>query len=649
LLASQKTTFTDDAEKMAWLQGCMQQMYRRGAAGEPLVKFALTQLVEQTDSRHGYVALRQPASDAFFIFCVVDCVAASNEEEGRRLAAEDFSENIFGEESLLVQAKYTEKVIDITILARHAREKFQGGHLSVPVFVGKNLAGVIGLMGRSAPYASAAVQAVEMVMGYALSIERVQQLEVADTQETDYRNIFELTNDGMAVINPLTEKVLHANTKLCGLLGLSLDELLGRSLLEFEWNAANGYDLEGARKLVSLASRSKRSVGGEWMFRRRDGKTIWTQLQMKQGLIAEREYVFVSVRDIGDEKQMQEKLSLISEHDPLTGLYNRAVFDRCLTGHNCNDVIGLVLCDIDGLRLINESAGDHTGDAVLVALGEFLQEICPTETEKTFRIGGDMFAVLLGAKSELVPRQIARQIEEFARTRTGIAGFSISAAALKFAPGDDLSKKLRQAEGMLHRQKMHCERSEKNGVAQMLTQALATRDNITGGHADRMEEMCVALLRDVAGEEAEATDMRLFAKFHDIGKIGIPDDLLFKPGRLLPEEYQQMKLHSKLGANIARASSALAPIADLILMHHERWDGYGYPLGKKAREIPLECRILAVVDAFDAMTSDRPYRRAMDIQAAMNELFLHAGTQFDPELVERFSALRQRQRHSRVE
>ncbi len=627
----------------------MQQMYRRGAAGEELVKFALAQLVEETGSQHGYVALRQPASDTFFIYCVVDCALASSEEEGRQLAAADFAENIFAEEALLLQAKYTEKVIDITIIARHAREKFQGGHLSVPVFVGRHLAGVVGLMGRKTPYGGVEVQATEMVMGYALSVQRVQQLEVADAQETDYRNIFELTSDGMAVINPMTEEVLHANTKLCALLGLSLDDLLGRSLLEFEWNAANGYDLEGARKLVNLASRSKRSVGGEWMFRRRDGKTVWTQLQMKQGLIAEREYVFVSVRDIGDEKQMQEKLSLISEHDPLTGLYNRAVFDRCLTGHNCSDVIGLVLCDIDGLRLINENAGDHTGDAVLVALGEFLQETCPSATEKTFRIGGDMFAVLFGAQSKLVPRQIAQQIEEFARTRTGIAGFSITAAALKFTPGDDLSKKLRQAEGMLHRQKMHCERSEKNGVAQMLTRALATRDNITGGHADRMEEMCVALLRNVVGDEAEATDMRLFAKFHDIGKIGIPDDLLFKPGRLLPEEYQQMKLHSKLGANIARASSALAPIADMILMHHERWDGYGYPLGKRAREIPLECRILAVVDAFDAMTSDRPYRRAMDTQAAINELFLHAGTQFDPELVELFAAMRQGQKRPRIE
>jgi HD-GYP domain-containing protein (c-di-GMP phosphodiesterase class II) len=133
--------------------------------------------------------------------------------------------------------------------------------------------------------------------------------------------------------------------------------------------------------------------------------------------------------------------------------------------------------------------------------------------------------------------------------------------------------------------------------------------------------------------ESKITDLRLLAQFHDIGKVGIPDRILFKRGPLTSEEASEMQRHSEIGHRIAMSAPDLAPIAEFILKHHEWWNGTGYPLKLKGENIPLECRILAIADAYDAMTSDRPYRRAMPHEDAIAEIMKCKGVQFDPELV----------------
>ncbi|WP_054696517.1 HD-GYP domain-containing protein [Syntrophomonas palmitatica] len=182
----------------------------------------------------------------------------------------------------------------------------------------------------------------------------------------------------------------------------------------------------------------------------------------------------------------------------------------------------------------------------------------------------------------------------------------------------------------------------KEGCYEALMKTVEARNHVTEGHANRMQEM-VSILAAASGcTDKEIHDLRLLAQFHDIGKIGIPDHILSKPGPLNEEEYCIMQRHCAIGYRIALSAPDLTHIADWILKHHERWNGKGYPLGLKESEIPLACRILAVADAYDAMTSDRPYRKAMDPEKAVNELIINAGTQFDPDLVILFISCREK-------
>jgi putative nucleotidyltransferase with HDIG domain len=176
-----------------------------------------------------------------------------------------------------------------------------------------------------------------------------------------------------------------------------------------------------------------------------------------------------------------------------------------------------------------------------------------------------------------------------------------------------------------------------------LLAALDTRDTETEGHSERVAAYTMLIAQQLNLSEAELQHIEHGALLHDIGKIGVPDHILYKPGPLTPEEWEIMKQHPVIGYKMCMKIEMLRPAAPIVLHHHERWDGRGYPYGLNGAEIPLGARIFAIADTLDAMTSDRPYRKALSFAQAREEIERCAGSQFDPELVRVFLELPEEQ------
>lgn len=171
-------------------------------------------------------------------------------------------------------------------------------------------------------------------------------------------------------------------------------------------------------------------------------------------------------------------------------------------------------------------------------------------------------------------------------------------------------------------------------IIESLVAALEAKDNYTSGHSDRVAFMTYELSKWIGIKGLELENIHIAAHLHDIGKIGVPDIILNKNGKLLPHEWEYIEMHPKIGFDILSKSKRLKSISKIVLYHHERWDGKGYPKRLSGTSIPIGSRIIAVCDSIDAMTSDRPYRKAMSFEACMNEIIINSGLMFDPVIVQ---------------
>ena len=349
--------------------------------------------------------------------------------------------------------------------------------------------------------------------------------------------------------------------------------------------------------------------------------------------------VVMVFRDIAQEKAQREKIDYIVTHDSMTGLYNRYFMEeRVHSMENAGDTpFAVIMGDLNGLKLINDAFGHNAGDTFIIKVAEILKECC-RQGDLVGRWGGDEFLVLMPggtaeAAEQFIDRVLQRCVEESdERIQLSIAmGYGV-----KSLGGKEFQEILSQAEQWTYRRKLMIEKSFRSSVINALLSTLSAKSEETEEHAERLQQYCLQVAKHLGVSAKELDEMTLFAMLHDIGKVGINDGILQKPGPLTNEEWNEMKKHPEIGFRIAQNNLDLAPVAEYILCHHEHWDGGGYPRGMSGEEIPLLSRILAVVDAFDAMTSERVYRKVVSAQEAAKELLRCAGKQFDPEIVRVF-------------
>ena len=520
-------------------------------------------------------------------------------------------------------------------LAREIEERLGIGDL---LLVGLTMNGrVLGTLGMAMPR-SVALRDAHLVEAYSHAvvgalITAEAEKALADSEEK-YRNLAEAGGDGILIVQG--NRIQYANGRFAEMIGSPERDLLQTDFTSYF----------RPEEIPELLSRHHRRLAGEnidpiseTVLLARDGREIPVEVNVQVFDYRGQPAVLSFVRDITERKRSEEHLQYVSLHDQLTGLYNRSYFEDSLERLDVPRQlpISIIVGDVNGLKIVNDGFGVEAGNAVLRQIAATMGDICRSE-DIVARIGSDEFAILLPATDrEGAQRVIDRIRHALQEALTDPVPISVSLGwSAKMNPEDDIHSIFGAAESAMHRDKMLEMASVRSAIMTSLTETLRATSLETEEHAERMEELALAVGRRIDMADSHLANLAMVARLHDIGKVGVPGHILQKPGKLTEREWKIVSQHPDIGARIAASLPDLEPIVEDIRSHHERWDGAGYPRGLSGNEIPLIARIVSLVDAFDVMTSGRPYQRAKTEEEALREIRDCAGTQFDPEIADVF-------------
>ena len=426
-------------------------------------------------------------------------------------------------------------------------------------------------------------------------------------------------------------RYIDANPAATKITGYSREELLAMSIKDISAKKTMHDALKHFKKLSETGTST-----GELQYLHKNGETRWWNIDAVK-LSAHRFLGFSS--DITDKKEAEENLIYYGYHDFLTGLTNRRYFEEALRRLDTKKglPISVMMCDINGLKLVNDSFGHAAGDILLKAAASVLKKEC-RERDVVARIGGDEFAVILQKTNADAALAIAKNIKAAAqKTRVSNIALSISYGIdTKVVGNQVLAETLANAENAMQTQKLYEVSSRQNKTINLIMNTLFEKSAREAIHCNRVSNICGAIALEMGMDENAVNRLRIAGLVHDIGKIGIDENILNKPGRLDNSEFREIRRHPEAGWRILTGTNEFSELAQFVLAHQEKWDGSGYPKGLQGEEIPLEARIIGVADAYEAMTGERSYRIKMTSQEAVEELVQCSETQFDPVIVSVF-------------
>ena len=466
--------------------------------------------------------------------------------------------------------------------------------------------------------------------------ERRRVEEELRRQEDQIRALFEASSDSIVVLGR-DGTCLYANGAFLERRGMTEDRARGSSLEDLlaETPEQVPFWREGLDQVFAEGQTARRE--SRMMLR---GRPVCLESTLSPIRSSGGEVCAVGVicRDVTERRLAEERIRFLSYHDPLTGLYNRRFFEEELARVDTPRQLpmSVLMGDVDGLKLTNDAFGHQEGDRLLVDAAERIREALRKE-DVLARWGGDEFVVLLPRTDAATARMVADRICRFDEGRLPIPCRITFGAATKEREDQDLASVLKEAEDRMYGRKL----LEREGIRRQIVSALMDRLRRRTFESETHEEGVAGAMRRM-GEALrlppeEMRWLELLASYHDVGMIDLPEELVRRPGPLDETEWELVRKHPELGYRIALASSSdLAPVAEMILCHHERFDGTGYPRGRRGEEIPLLSRILAIADSYEVLTSGRPYRPALSPRKARQEILRGAGSRYDPELVRLF-------------
>jgi diguanylate cyclase (GGDEF)-like protein/PAS domain S-box-containing protein len=466
---------------------------------------------------------------------------------------------------------------------------------------------------------------VVTIFGTLLIIILLNRTKISEIMPMAFKTVFENMNDGLVLLDR-GGNVLKINTAFKKIFNTSANEIIGKPVNYLSAELNEKLDISLNDKELKIGNN-----GSSYFF-----DTKQSEIKSDSGKNLGR---VIALRDITSIRRAEETIKYLGFHDKLTGLYNREYFDSELKRlHKSRQMpLTLVIGGLNGLKIINDAYGHTFGDKLLKKIADILRE-CFRIEDIVARWGGDEFSILLTNTSYTAALQIMDRVYEKCKKHseaTMILSISMGVST-KDGANKSIKEMLKEAEDKMYRHKLIENQSARSSIIKSLEVALKERDLETEEHTQRMKKYSLLFGEILELPDSKMDELSLLSTLHDIGKIGIPDQIVLKPGKLNEEEWQIMKKHPEIGYRIALSSADLAIIANSILHHHERWDGNGYPHGLANNEIPITSRIISIVDSYDAMTSDRPYRKAMSKEIVQDELYKNIGSQFDPELTNVF-------------
>ena len=431
----------------------------------------------------------------------------------------------------------------------------------------------------------------------------------------------------------------YVNRAYCQYFNRSKEELIGIKFLdllpvnEHEW-AKNVYRRLTPENPLNCSSHHV-LVNGEIRWQEWRDRAIFDD----QGRSIQ--YYSIGV-DITERKKAEDHPANVGSNDNMTGLYNRRFFEGEIKrlDHEKNFPLTLAMADVNGLKIINDSFGHLVGDQLLKDVAGAMEQGF-RESDVIARIGGDEFAIILaktdGKEAEELVHRVKRKLSVLSE---GSIFHSVSFGfETKKTMGADIHELFAQAENDMYRQKVFESASLRSNVVEIIMNSLFEKSKREMSHSKRVGRIAASIASALNFTDEHISEIRIAGDIHDIGKIGVAEEILNKDGKLDQHEWQEIKKHPEAGRRILSSVDEFKVIADYVIAHHERWDGKGYPKGLSGEEIPVEARIIAIADSYDAMTSERSYRIAMGKEEALAEIERHIGSQFDPRIARVFIAM----------
>ena len=455
--------------------------------------------------------------------------------------------------------------------------------------------------------------------------------------ELTYKALFDYSGVGIAYYST-DGHVISYNQKAAENMGGASIDFVGKSIFDLFPKENAEFYLDRISKCA--ASNEPQNYddfvqlpsGDQWFF------STYTRILDVNGFV---KGVQIISHDITELKEKEKKITYLSYHDQLTGLYNRRFFEEELLRLDTSRNLPLTIAmgDVNGLKLVNDSFGHKMGDQLLICVAEILKKACRKD-DIIARVGGDEFSIIFPKTDEADTDMIIQRINKLiSQEKIGPLDFSIAFSSETKNDDESIDSIIKIAEDRMYRKKLTDSSSLRNRTIRLIMNTLFEKNNRELKHSERVSSLCADIATAMGFEKDEINHIRSAGLMHDIGKIGIDEKVLNSETKLSDDEWKEVKKHSEIGFRILSSAPDFSDIAQDVFSHHERWDGSGYPRGIKGESISVYARVITIADAFDAMISERPYRsgnKAMSIEDAINEIKKNAGSQFDPTIAKIF-------------